>query len=363
MPAHLPTPLTVRSSFGDYEVLVGAGWLGRAGEALRERGFRGRCAVVTDANVGPLYAGPLLDSLREAGFEPALIEAPAGESSKSLAQTGVICDRMIEAGLDRHAFVVALGGGVIGDLAGFAAAIYYRGVPLVQIPTTLLSQVDSAIGGKTGVNSAAGKNLLGAFHPPALAIVDVDTLGTLPERVLHEGMAEAIKHGIIRDRELFDRLAGFQPADLPWIVRRNLEIKAAIVAEDEFERKGLRALLNFGHTIGHGIEQAAGYGAVLHGEAISLGMLAATRLSMARAGLPAAEGAEIVARLERFHLPVVLPPEVKTADVLASLARDKKFEAGAIRFVLTSGIGTARLSDPGEVTWPDVTAAVEDLRP
>lgn len=354
--------LSVRSSVGDYDVLVGGGLLARAGEFLHARGFGARCAVVTDANVAALCAETLLAGLRRAGFDPTLIEIPPGESSKSLAQAGAICERMVEAGLDRHAFVVALGGGVVGDLAGFSAAIYYRGLPLVQIPTTLLSQVDSAIGGKTGVNSAGGKNLLGAFHPPSFALVDVELLRTLPDRVLHEGMAEVIKHGIIRDRPLFDRLATFAREDLGEIVTRNLEIKAAIVAEDEFERKGLRALLNFGHTIGHGIEQAAGYGALLHGEAISLGMVAAARLSMGKAGLAPSEYDEIVTRLEQFHLPLVLPEAVKTEDVLASLARDKKFEAGAIRFVLIPRIGEARLSAAGEVTWDDVRQAVENLR-
>lgn len=354
--------LSVRSSFGDYEVLVGGGLLEGAGEFLRARGFGARCAVVTDANVAALWAATLLTGLRRSGFDPTLIEVPPGESSKSLAQAGVICERMVEAGLDRHAFVIALGGGVVGDLAGFAAAIYYRGLPLVQIPTTLLSQVDSAIGGKTGVNSPGGKNLLGAFHPPSFALVDVELLLTLPDRVLHEGMAEVIKHGIIRDRPLFDRLATFARVDLAEIVTRNLEIKAAIVAEDEFERKGLRALLNFGHTIGHGIEQAAGYGALLHGEAISLGMVAAARLSMTKAGLPAAEYDEMVTRLEQFGLPLVLPAEVATEDILASLARDKKFEAGAIRFVLIPRIGEARLSAAGEVSWEDIRRAVENLR-
>lgn len=354
--------LSVRSSFGDYDVLVGGGLLARAGEFLRARGFAARCAVVTDANVAALCAETLLSGLRRSGFDPTLIEIPPGESSKSLAQAGLICDRMVEAGLDRHAFVIALGGGVVGDLAGFAAAIYYRGLPLVQIPTTLLSQVDSAIGGKTGVNSPGGKNLLGAFHPPSFALVDVELLRTLPDRVLHEGMAEVIKHGIIRDRPLFDRLATFAREDLGEIVTRNLEIKAAIVAEDEFERKGLRALLNFGHTIGHGIEQAAGYGALLHGEAISLGMVAAARLSMSKAGLATSEYDEIVTRLEQFHLPLVLPETFNTEDVLASLARDKKFEAGAIRFVLIPRIGEARLSAAGEVTWDDIRQAVENLR-
>ncbi len=355
--------IPVYSSAHRYEVLVGAGLLENVGALLKARGFCFRCAVVTDRTVGTIYAGPLAAALAQEGFDAALIAVEPGEDAKSLEQTGAICDQMIQAGLDRHSFVIALGGGVVGDLAGFAASIYFRGIPLIQIPTTLLAQVDSSIGGKTGVNSSLGKNLLGAFHPPSLVLVDVATLRTLPDRVLNEGMAEVIKHGIIQDRELFDRVGRFHRDDLPWVVQRNLEIKGAIVSKDEFERKGLRALLNFGHTIGHGIEQAAGYGTLLHGEAISLGMVAAARISMIKAGLATAEYDEIVTRLEQFDLPLVLPPEIKTEDVLASLARDKKFEAGAIRFVLTPRIGEARLSEPGEVTADDIRLAVENLRP
>ena len=276
-----------------------------------------------------------------------------------------VADLLVAAGLDRHGFVVALGGGVVGDLAGFAASIYYRGIPFVQIPTTVIAQCDSAIGGKTGVNTAAGKNLLGSFYPPALVLADVDTLATLPDREFNEGFAEVIKHGVIRDRALIGRAVALRRndrAELAAIVRRNLEIKAEIVAQDEFERHDLRALLNFGHTVGHAIEQAAGYGHFLHGEAISLGLVAAARLSVRKVGLPESESRELLLALKSFGLPTSLPNALSTETILESLARDKKFEAGQIRFVLAPRLGYAVVSPPGQVTWDDIRQEVENLR-
>ena len=263
------------------------------------------------------------------------------------------------------AFLIALGGGVVGDLTGFLAAVYYRGIPYIQVPTTIVSQVDSAIGGKTGVNLTAGKNLLGAFHPPSLVLADIETLGSLPAREFNEGMAEAIKHAIICDQHLLTSLLALDRNDtqaLGAVIHRNLEIKAKIVARDEFERGGERALLNFGHTIGHGIEQAAGYGRLLHGEAISLGMVAAARLSVRRAGLPMSHYAEIIAALHHFHLPVTLPEDVSTSAVLESMGKDKKFESGSIRFVLTPMLGKAFLSDRGSITRGDLQRETDDLR-
>jgi 3-dehydroquinate synthetase len=217
--------------------------------------------------------------LRDAGFRPELITIAAGEGAKSIAQASALCDQLSAAGLDRSSFLVSLGGGVLGDLTGFVASIYMRGIPYVSLPTTLLAQVDGCIGGKTGVNSSAGKNLLGSFHHPVLVIADIDTLETLPDRIWHEGFAEVIKHGIIRDAGLFSIVAQachWEPNDddpswklarpkLALLVERSLAIKAAIVAADERERNDIRALLNFGHTIGHAIESAAGYGELLHG--------------------------------------------------------------------------------------------------
>lgn len=360
--------LDVQANSRAYRVLVGSGLIENLGAHVRELPFGRvgtRCAVITDDRVGPLYADRAVSSLRGFGFLPDLVVVPSGEASKSMAKVAYVADRLIDSGLDRQGFIVSLGGGVVGDLAGFVASIYYRGIPFVQVPTTVLSQVDSAIGGKTGVNTPAGKNLLGTFYPPFLVLADVGTLDTLPAREFNEGFAEVIKHGVIRDADLLRHLTGFRrgdPAALTAIIRRNLEIKSEIVAADEFESHGLRALLNFGHTIGHGIEQAAGYGRFLHGEAISLGMVAAGRLSMAKAGLSGAEFAEVLYLLKQFELPTTLPPEFSTADVLKSLAKDKKFDAGQVRFVLTPKLGEAFVSAPGQVTSGDLRKVVEDLR-
>jgi 3-dehydroquinate synthase len=355
--------LEIRSQSHSYGVLIGRGALADFSAGLQGLSLGKRCAVVTDENVAPLYGERVLGELRRAGFSPCLIVIPAGEGSKSLAEAGRICDAMIREGLDRHAFVVALGGGVVGDLAGFVAAIYYRGVPFIQIPTTVMAQADSSVGGKTGVNAALGKNLIGAFHPPSLVVADVDTLDSLPPRAFNEGFAEVIKHAVIRDRAMFDALAHFhREDDLPAVMRRNLEIKAEIVAADEFELTGQRALLNFGHTVGHAVEQAAGYGLLLHGEAISIGMVAAGRLSMEKAGLSEAEFLQIIERLRAFDLPVSLPGGLSTDHILESLSKDKKFKEGTIRFVLTPALGEAFLSEPGQVTWEDLRQAVEMLR-
>ena len=349
-----------------YRVLIGEGILPQLGRLANELGSElgKNCAVVTDSNVAPLYSEAVLASLREGGYVPTLITVPAGEASKSLAVVERVCDEMIAAGLDRKAWVVALGGGVVGDLAGFVAAIYYRGVPFVQIPTTVISQVDSAVGGKTGVNAAHGKNLIGAFHQPRLVVADVTTLQTLPPREFNEGVAEIIKHAAIRDRSLLEPLATpnlqFEPAALAHVIRRNVEIKAAIVGEDEHETKGLRALLNFGHTVGHAIENAAGYGRFLHGEAISLGLVAACRLSVSKAGLAPEESQLLIDTLAHFQLPLRLPEDISTESLMAALRLDKKFAQGEVRFVLCPRLGEAFVSK--EVTLEEIRAAVEGLR-
>ncbi|MGA3169673.1 MAG: 3-dehydroquinate synthase [Chthoniobacteraceae bacterium] len=352
--------VTVSLGPRSYCVKIGAGVLESLGAEAKELGLGKRCAVVSDSNVAPLYGARVCASLREAGFLPVEITVPAGERAKSLEEAERICERMIEAGLDRKGWVVALGGGVIGDLAGFVAAIYYRGVAYVQAPTTIVAQVDSAVGGKTGVNARNGKNLIGAFHQPRLVIADTDTLATLPEREFNEGFAEVIKHGAIRDRGLLDAVAKLERGDLAEIIRRNVEIKARIVAADEQERTGERALLNFGHTIGHAIEAAAGYGRLLHGEAISLGLVAACRLSVAKAGLDPAEAERVIALLEQFHLPVRLPEGIGDEAILCALKADKKFEEGAIRFVLCPRLGEAFVSK--DVTLEEVTGAIAGLR-
>ena len=347
-----------------YDVIVEAGMLVQAGDWLRQAGLTGhRAAVISDETVARLHAGALVNSLETAGFKPTLHQVPAGEASKSLAHAETLSREMIRAGHDRKSVVVALGGGVVGDLAGFVASIFYRGLPLVQIPTTIVAQVDSSVGGKTGVNVAEGKNLLGAFHQPRLVLVDPETLRTLPDREFHEGFAEAIKHAAIRDAAMLDALAALDPAsrDVPAaLIARNIAIKARVVEADEHETRGIRALLNFGHTIGHGIEAAVPYGEMLHGEAISLGIKAALFLSERHAGLAPQASKIILALLDRFRLPLVLPAAITTDTVMAKLARDKKFAAGAIRFVLLDAPGSARLVD--SITAEDLRAAIEHLR-
>jgi 3-dehydroquinate synthase len=362
------TEVPVHLSERSYSVLVGSDLMDRVGEQVRRVLPEARvCAVVTDSTVGPLYGERVLASLRRSGFEPVLITVAAGEPSKSMVCVEDVCRHMIRAGMDRTSFLVALGGGVVGDLAGFAASIFFRGIPYVQIPTTVVSVVDSSVGGKTGVNTPEGKNLLGCFHQPRLVLADVDTLGTLPRREYNEGFAEIIKHAAIRDEAMMESIerlpgeeAGGRTAALVALVARNVAIKAAIVAADEHETVGLRALLNFGHTIGHGIEASAGYGQLLHGEAISLGLVAALRISEEVAGLDAGASEKVIALLRRYELPLRLPTSITTADVMAKLSRDKKFMAGAVRFVVLRGLGDAVVSR--DVTMARMEAAVDGLR-
>ena len=351
--------IPVRTVAGSYDILVGRDLFGELGALVRALPLCGSCAVVSDENVAPHFAAPVLESLRGAGYAAELITVAPGEGTKSSAQAGALCEKLGSLGLDRRSFLVSLGGGVVGDLAGFVAAIYLRGIPYVSLPTTLLAQVDSCIGGKTGVNSAAGKNLIGSFHPPALVLADADTLQTLPERTWNEGFAEAIKHGIIRDPKLFAEIPTVTREDAAGFVRRNIEIKAAIVAADEHEQDDLRALLNFGHTVGHAIEHAAGYGNMRHGEAVSLGMVAATRISVRRAGLSLGEAARILATLEARQLPTTLPRDFPRAKIFPALKYDKKFVDGEIRFVVAHAIGQASVSR--DVTMDDLREAVDEL--
>ena len=362
------TEVPVHLSERSYAVLVGSDLMDRVGEQVRRVLPEARvCAVVTDSTVGPLYGERVLTSLRRSGFEPVLITVAAGEPSKSMVCVEDVCRHMIRAGMDRTSFLVALGGGVVGDLAGFAASIFFRGIPYVQIPTTVVSVVDSSVGGKTGVNTPEGKNLLGCFHQPRLVLADVDTLSTLPRREYNEGFAEIIKHAAIRDEAMMELIEGLAGAEvggrteaLVALVARNVAIKAAIVAADEHETAGLRALLNFGHTIGHGIEASAGYGQLLHGEAISLGIVAALRISEEVAGLDAGASEKVIALLRRYELPLRLPTSITTADVMAKLSRDKKFMAGAVRFVVLRALGDAVVSR--DVTMARMEAAVDGLR-
>jgi len=359
-----PVSISLRLASDEYTVLVGEDLIGKTVElAAAHAGLRSRsAAIVTDSNVGPLYAATVAASLEGAGIRTVILTVPAGEASKSMDRVTEVCRGMLQAGLDRKSFLVALGGGVVGDLAGFAAAIFQRGIPCLQIPTTIVSQVDSSVGGKTGVNTPEGKNLLGAFHQPRLVLADTETLGSLPEREFNEGFAEIIKHAAIRDASLLDLVEDRNAIrkHLVPLVARNVVIKAGIVEADERETTGTRALLNFGHTLGHGIEAAGGYGRFLHGEAISLGLVAATRLSVEKAGLPDAEGDRILRALSTYGLPTRLPSDISDEAVVAAMARDKKFEAGQIRFVLLRKLGDAFVSD--SVNPEDLRRALAALR-
>ena len=355
----MENPVIVRTGTQSYEVVIGSGLLEQTGALISQKLKGPGCALITDDNVAGLFAEKVIRSLGPAGFQPTLITVPAGEETKTMGEAEAICGQMIAAGLDRSSFVVALGGGMVGDLAGFVAAIHHRGIPCVQVPTTLLAQVDSSIGGKTAVNTVTGKNLIGAWHQPALVISDVDSLATLPPREWKQGLAEVVKHAVIRDAEMFEMLQRFDRNELTPLVRRNVEIKAAIVSADERETTGERALLNFGHTIGHAIERAGEYREFLHGEAVSLGMVAACEISVRKAGLSETERAKIIRTLESFELPTRLPADFPKEKILEAVRFDKKFERGAVRFVVVSAIGSARVAT--DVTMEDIDEAVSRL--
>jgi len=343
-------------------VLIGEGLLQQIGNEIRRYVSRRTCGVISDSNVAPLFADSVTESLTSAGFGTTLIAIPGGEKSKTLRQAGTICDRMIAAGLDRQSFLVGVGGGVIGDISGFVAAIYHRGIPHIQLPTTLLAMVDSSIGGKTGVNTRDGKNLIGAIHHPLLVIDDLNALKTLPVREFNQGFAEIVKHAVIADAKMFRMLQSWQATEavaLQQLIRRNIQIKSKIVAKDEQDQTGERALLNFGHTVGHAIERAGSYRKFLHGEALSLGIIAACAVSIKRAGLPQEQRDAVVDLLHRFELPTRLPPSFPRPKILDALKFDKKFEGGKIRFVVTPSIGAANVTT--SVTMADIREAVDEL--
>lgn len=357
------TQVKISVGASSYQVLIGPGSLGTAPSAVAGIIGKAAGALISDTHVAPLFADRLQQGLTREGIRTTLITVPAGEKAKTLEHVGLICDEMIQAGLDRHSFVIGLGGGVVGDLSGFVAAIYHRGIPHIQIPTTLLAMVDSSIGGKTGVNTSAGKNLIGAVHQPALVVDDLEVLKTLPAREFNQGFAEIIKHAVTGDAAMFGELvrAGSPTGltNLEALIRRNIEFKASLVAVDEHDRSGQRALLNFGHTVGHGIERAGEYRRFLHGEAVSLGMVAAAKISVKRAGFSPEEEKAMVDLLKSFGLPVTLPSDFPREKIREALQFDKKFEQGEIRFVVTPGIGRAHLAS--NVTMSDISEAVASL--
>jgi 3-dehydroquinate synthase len=329
-----------------YAIKIGAGLLAHLGRECARLKLGARCAIVTDTNVGRKFAKPVYESLVKAGFEPALITVPAGEKSKRISIVEKCYDQLAAHHLERKSFIVTLGGGVVGDLAGFVAATYLRGIDFVQVPTTLLAQVDSSVGGKVGVNLKAAKNLVGAFHQPRLVLCDLDALKTLPEREFRAGLAEVIKYGIIYDAKLFAQLERDlpnllkrEPKTLSQIIARCCEIKAEVVGKDETET-GLRAILNFGHTIGHAIENSSGYGKFLHGEAISIGQVAAAKLSQKILGLSANDVERIANLFQCAGLPVQIKLNaVQRKKLFAAMRLDKKVSGGEIKFVLARKIG------------------------
>jgi len=339
------TTLEVGLGACSYSIHIGSGLLERADE-ISQHLAQPRVAVVTNETVAPLYLGPLRGSLEHAGVRVLSIVLPDGESHKVWETLNLVYDRMLAARCERKTTVVALGGGVIGDLAGFAAATYLRGVPFIQIPTTLLAQVDSSVGGKTAINHPLGKNMIGAFYQPVAVIADIDTLQTLPDRELAAGIAEVIKYGIIGDLPFFewlemnmDRLLARDPAALAYAVQRSCENKARVVAIDERET-GPRAMLNLGHTFGHAIETGLGFGVWLHGEAVAAGMVLAARTSQVLGHLGDAE----VKRIERLILRARLPvdaPALGFERWLELMGHDKKVEAGTTRFILLRRLGEA----------------------
>jgi 3-dehydroquinate synthase len=334
--------ITVELGERSYPIVIGNGLL-RGGFDLSAHLGGPDCLVVTNETVEPLYLEPLLADL--SGKQVRAIALPDGEAYKTLETVEDILDTLVEGGANRDTTLVALGGGVVGDITGFAAACYMRGVDFIQVPTTLLAQVDSSVGGKTGVNHASGKNLIGAFHQPRAVLIDTDTLQTLPDRELRAGLAEVIKYGAIVDAEFFawiednlDALIGCDAGALAVAIRRSCELKAAIVADDERE-SGRRAILNFGHTFGHAIERCQGYGEWLHGEAVAAGMVMAAKLS----GEDAAAAERIRKLLERAGLPT-RPPAIAASDLLAAMGMDKKVRKKQLRFVLLRELGNAFVS-------------------
>ena len=336
--------------FEPYDVVVGRGLMAELGTRVAPL-VRGRTVIITDETVALLHGPAALASLQAAGLRARLLTVPPGESSKSFAELERVIDRLLDFGLDRRDLVIALGGGVVGDLAGLAAALYMRGIDVVQVPTTLLAQVDSSVGGKTAIDTPRGKNLVGAFHQPRLVVADIDLLATLPERQIRSGWAEVLKHGLICDVVFFDWLAGEgaagalgDPVALTRAVVRSVEIKSAIVGEDEKE-SGRRALLNLGHTFGHAIEAELGFDedALTHGEAVALGCALAFRYSAAIGLCATGDADRVSAVLAAAGLPIRLDQAgaLSAEGLLARMAGDKKAEGGRLTLILARAIGDA----------------------
>ena len=346
-----------------YDIEIGAGNLADAGRFLKERGKVSQAIIFTDTNVQELHAVKVAESLVGQSIDVAMVDVAAGEKSKAVEVAAKLWEGMLELGADRKTVVVAVGGGVIGDLAGFIAATFARGLRFLQIPTTLLAQVDSSVGGKVGINLSQAKNMVGAFLQPLGVLIDTATLDTLPKREYVSGLAEVLKYGVILDAEFFADLeanaANLVARDRPTLIRaiaRSCRLKADVVERDEREETGLRAVLNYGHTFAHAFEALAGYGELLHGEAVSIGMLCAARLAQRLGRVDAAFVARQKALTEVLGLPTKAP-KLDRQQILATMMHDKKVEHGKLRFILPTRMGHVELV--GGIEPGDVVAAIE----
>lgn len=355
---------TIHVALGErsYPIEIGSGNLPETGRFLNALGGAEHVVLMTDSNVEPLHAPTVGDSLADGGAEVDLVVVEAGETSKSAAVADAAWQKLLELGADRRTVVIALGGGVVGDLAGFVAATYARGIRFLQIPTTLLAQVDSSVGGKVGINLPGAKNMVGAFWQPLGVLIDTGVLGTLPRREFVSGLAEVVKYGVILDAEFFGYLEAHageldarQPEVLRQVIARCCRLKADVVEADEREIAGGRAALNYGHTFAHALEAVAGYGELLHGEAVSIGMMCAARLAERLGRVDSAFARRQDALLTTLGLPVRCPPVDHDA-LVDAMSRDKKTEAGRLRFVLPDRLGHVELV--GAVAAADVRAAL-----
>ncbi|MEW6542031.1 MAG: 3-dehydroquinate synthase [Nitrospirota bacterium] len=344
-----PRCVTVSLAERSYDILIKAGLLEETGARLRALGLSGKVAVVTDRTVARLYAPDVVRSLKRAGYETRTVVVPAGERAKTLRWVSSVLDGLVRGKFERQSVLLALGGGVVGDLAGFAAAIFVRGIPFVQAPTTLVSQVDSSVGGKTGVNHPLGKNLIGAFHQPRLVLIDPATLRTLPAREWVAGLAEVIKYGVIEDETFFaylerhmEGLLKVEEEPVAHVITRSCQIKAAVVAEDERE-SGRRRVLNYGHTIGHALESLGRYRNLIHGEAVAIGMVQEADLARHLGLCDEAVVARLRELVRAAGLPDALPP-VTFAELWDAMQHDKKVAQGLVHCVLPERVGAVRIA-------------------
>jgi 3-dehydroquinate synthase len=338
--------ITVELGERTYPILIRHNILPKIGEILEGLNLNPKIAVITNPTVGKLYSKIVLEALEKASFDPCLIQIPDGETAKSLEVCHLVYKELLNHKLERDSALIALGGGVVGDLAGFVAATYLRGVPYIQVPTTLLAQVDSSVGGKVAVNLPEGKNLIGAFYQPKMVIIDTDVLKTLPKREFNSGIAEVVKYGVIKDESLFKYLSNHESLIktldhdvLSYIVKTSCKIKAEIVSRDERDAKGIRMILNYGHTIGHAIEGASNYERYLHGEAVSIGMVCASQIAIKKGYLLKEDLDRQKQLLSSFNLPIRFSSDISIDKIMEVMEYDKKSNIGKIRFILPKRIG------------------------